>query len=81
MLKNPAPHPWNFSSPMTNFSTESSHRITPSPQPFPTKKSTLKVSAHYPITITMCKQWSKFATCSPSHGDSGGVSRPERLNF
>ena len=48
------------------------------PQP---KKISLKISVHFPIIITICKHWSKYVTCSPSHGDFGGVSRPQRFSF
>ena len=46
--------------------------------PPPNQKIPLKTSLHFPITITIYKHWSKFVTCSPSHGDCGGVSRPQR---
>ena len=42
------------------------------------QKSRLKTYLHFPIAITLCKHWSKFVTCSPSHGDCGGVSHPQR---
>ena len=45
------------------------------------RKIPLKMSVHFPITITICKHWPKFVTCSPSHGDSGGVSRPQRHSY
>ena len=46
--------------------------------PPPNQKIPLKTSVHFPITITICKEWSKFVTCSPAHGDCGGVNRPQR---
>ena len=49
----------------------------PSSQPLPPdRKIPLKTSLHFPRTITTCKHWSKFVTCSPSHGGWGGVSCP-----
>ena len=51
--------------------------LNPSFQP----KIPLKTSVHFPITITICKHWLKFVTCSPSHGDCGGVNRPQRHNY
>ena len=82
MLENPAPFSLNFSSPMTYSSKERSSHIAPSPQPHPqTKNIPLKTSAHFPITITVCKHWSKFVTCSPSPRDCGGVSYPQRHSY
>ena len=74
MLENPAPFSLNFSSPMTYSSKERSSHIAPSDQPHPQnqKKIPLKTSAHFPITITVCKHWSKFVTYSPSPRDCGG---------
>ena len=46
-----------------------------------TNISPLKTSIHFPINITICKNWSKFVTCSPSHRDCEGVSRPQRHSF
>ena len=40
--------------------------LNPTPQ---TKKILLKTSVHFPITITVCKHWSNFVTCSPPLGD------------
>ena len=40
-------------------------RLTPTP----TRKSPLKMSVQFIVTITICKQWLKFVTCSPSPGD------------
>ena len=77
MLENPAPFSLSFSSPMTYSSKERSSHIAPFPQPNPqTKRIPLKTSVHFPITITVCKHWSKFVTCSPSSRDCGGVSHP-----
>ena len=56
-------------------------RNTPPPNPLQRKKVPLKTSVHVPITVTICKQWSKFVTCSPSPGNCGGVSRPQRHNY
>ena len=82
MLENAAPPSWKSSSSMTNSSMDCFPRITPSSQPLhPAKKIPLKTSVHFPITITICKHWSKFVTCSPSHGDCGGVSRPQRHSY
>ena len=47
----------------------------------PNQKILLKTPAHFPITVTICKHWSKFVTCIPSHGDCGGVSRPQRHSY
>ena len=81
MLEYPALPSWKFSSPIPNPSMESSPNISPSSQPLPIQKIPLKTSVHFPITITICKHWSKFVTCSPSHGDFGGVSRPQRHSY
>ena len=79
MLENPAPPSWNFSSPHDKFLQG---KILPrSPLPSPPsqqKKFPLKRSVHFQIIITVCKRWSKFVTCSPSPGDCGGVSQPQR---
>ena len=77
MLENAAPPLWKSSSSMENFP-----HIAPSSQPPPpNRKIPLKTSLHFPITINICKHWSKFATCSPSHGDCGWVSRPQRHSY
>ena len=79
MLENPAPFSLNLSSPITYYSKERSSHTAPSSQPPSlTKKIPLKMSVHFPITITVCKQWSKFVTCSPSPGEFGGASHPQR---
>ena len=44
-----------------------------------TKKVSLKTFVHFPITITVCKHWSKFVHCSSSPGDWGGVSHPKDM--
>ena len=38
-------------------------------------------SVHFPITIIICKHWSKFVTCSPSPRDCEGVSHPQRHSY
>ena len=84
MLENPAPFSLNFSSPMTYSSKERSSHIGPSPQPPPKpKKSPWKrlYTSQFPITITVCKHWSKFVTCSPSPRDSGEVNHPQRPSY
>ena len=64
------------------FSKEGSSSISPSSQHLPqTKKILLKTPVYFPITITICKHRSKFVTCCPSHGDCGGVSRPQRHSY
>ena len=62
ILENPAPFSLNFCSPMTYFSMERSSHIAPSPQPHPQnqKKNPRKPTVHFPITIIICKHWSKF---------------------
>ena len=51
-------------------------------QPHPNaKKSPWKRPVRFIITITVCKQWSKFGTCSPSPGDCGGLIRPQRHSY
>ena len=68
--------------PMTFSSMESSPNISPSSQAFPpNQKIPLKRSIHFPITITICSRWSKFVTCSPSYGDCGRISRPQRHTY
>ena len=83
ILENPAPFSLNFCSPMTYFSIGRSSHIAPSPQTPHTKpkKNPLKTSVHFPITITICKHWPKFVTCSPSPRDFGGVSHPQRHSY
>ena len=49
--------------------------------PPPNQKIPLKTSLHFPITINICKHCSKFANCSPSHGNCGGVSHPQRHSY
>ena len=79
MLENPAPPPLKVSSPMKSSSIWRSSHVTPLQPPPQTKKIPLKTSVHFPVTITICKHRSKFVTCSPSHGDCGGLSRPQRI--
>ena len=52
----------------------------PLPQTPPPEKN-LKTLVYFPITNTICKQWAKFITCSPSLRDSGGLSRPQRHSY
>ena len=81
MLENPAPFSLNFSSPMTYSSKERFYPHSPFSlnQTLQTKRIPLKTSVHFPITITVCKHWSKFITCSPSPRDCGGVSHPKDI--
>ena len=51
---------------------------TPPPKP---KKNPLKMSVHFPITIIICKHWSKFVTCSRSPKDCGGVRYSQRHSY
>ena len=73
MLENPALPSWKFSFPHDNSSMEGSPNISPLLNPSPNQKILLKTPLHFPITITICKHWSKFVTCSPSHGDCGRI--------
>ena len=68
-------------SPWKNSLMESSPTYPPLLNPSPDQKIPLKTSVHFPITITTCKHWSKFVTYSPSHGDCGGVSGPQRHSY
>ena len=78
VLENPAPFSLNLSSPITYFSKERLTHIPPPLSPTSkTKKIPLKTSLHFPITIVICKHWSKFVTCSPSPRDFGGVSHSQ----
>ena len=82
MLENPVPFSLNFSSPMIYSSKERSSHTASFPQPHPqTKNIPLKTPVYLPITITICKHWSKFVTCSPSPRDCGGISHPQRHGF
>ena len=82
MLENPAPFSLNLYSPMTYSSKKKSSHIAPSPStPPPNQKIPLKTSVHFPITITVCKHWSKFVTCSPSPRDCWGVSHSQRHSY
>ena len=56
------------------------HSPLPSTPP-PNQKIPLKTSVHFPITIIICKHWSKFVTCSPSPRDCGGVSHSQRHSY
>ena len=44
----------------------------------PIENSSMEIS---PSPITLCMHWSKFVTYIPSHGDCGGVSRPQRHSY
>ena len=82
MLENPAPFSLNFSSPMIDSSKERSSNIAPLLSPTPKQnKIPLKTSVHFPITITICKHWSKFVTYRPSPRDCWGVSHPQRHSY
>ena len=77
MLENPAPPSLKFCSPW-EVPPWKYLPSTLSPKP---QKISLKISVHFPGTITICKHRSKFVTCRPSPGDCGGVSRPRRHSF
>ena len=82
ILENPAPFSLNFLSPMTYSSKERFSHLSPSPQLHPqNQKIPLKTSVRFPITITVCKHWSKFVTCTPSPRDCGGVIHPQRHSY
>ena len=51
----------------------------PSPDPPLMWKVPPKSPVHVPITITLCEEWLKFLTCSPSSGDFGRASRPQDI--
>ena len=57
------------------------HSPLRSAPPLQPQKIPLKTSVHFPITITVCKHWSKFLTCSPSPRDCGGVSHSQTHSF
>ena len=81
ILENSAPFSLNFCS-LIYFSKERSSHIAPSPQPHPqNQKNPPKTTLHLPITIIICKHWSKFVTCSPSPRDCGGVSHSQRHSY
>ena len=85
MLKSPALPSWKLSSPwqITRWKVPQTYPPTYLPllNPSPNLKIPLKTSVHFPITITVCKHWSKFVTCSPSHGNCGGISGPQRHSY
>ena len=54
---------------------------TPNPLPPNAKKCLLKTSVHFIITITICKQWSKFVAYSPSPGNCGELIHPQRHSY
>ena len=83
MLENSVPPSLNFSSPMTYSTMKISSHKAPSPQPPPppNHKIPLKTSVHFPITITVCKHWSKFLTCSPSPVDCERLSIPKDIDI
>ena len=81
MLGNPAPAPSEISFPHERFLNEEilpRNSLSP-PTPFSPVKSPLKTSLCFPIVNTMCKQWGKFITCSPTPMDLGveGLSHPQ----
>jgi len=76
VLEYPALPSLKLPSLMTNSSIEkSSHVITSPRPPSQPKQIPLKMSVHFPITITVSKHWSNFVTSSLSPLDSEGVSR------
>ena len=78
ILENHAPFSLNFSSPVTYSSKESQHSPLPSAPSPKQNEIPLKTSVHFPITITICKHWSKFVTCCPSPRDCcRGVNHPQ----
>ena len=80
MLENPAPPSRKFSSLVLNSSIERSSHVTPIPYLLlRRRKVPLKTSLHFPITITICKQWSKFETCSRSPGAVGDKVVPKDI--
>ena len=67
ILENTSSPSWNFSSSMINSSMGRSSHIAPTPPPpppLPNQKIPVKTSVHLPITITVCKHWSKFVSRS-----------------
>ena len=69
-----------FLFPMKCSSKKRSSHIAPSPEPHTqTKKIPLITSVHFPVTITVCKHWPKFVTCSPSPRDFGGYVIPKDI--
>ena len=97
MQENHAPFSLNFSSPMTDSFKDSldipffphdrflqgkilQHSPLPSAPP-PNKIFPPENVCTLPITITICKYWSKFVTCSPSPRDCGGLSHPQRHSY
>ena len=81
MLVNPALPSWKFSPPLKIPRWKVPPVYPPLLNPSPNQKILLKTPVHFPITITICKHWSKLVTCSPSHGDCGGVSRLQRHSY
>ena len=81
-IENPAPFSLNFSSPMTYSSKERSSYIARSLQPHPKpKRSPLKTSVHFPITITVCKHWSKVCNLQPLPQGLWGSKFPQRHSY
>ena len=69
---------WKFSFLMINSSIEISFYVIPTPtHPHPNTKIPLQTQVHFIITIIVCKQYSKFVTCSPSPGTVGGEVVPK----
>ena len=58
---------------MINSSMERSSHVTPLLNPLPTRTLPLKTSVYFPIINTICKQWAKFITCSPSPENGGNL--------
>ena len=83
MLENPAPFFFEFFFPHDRFLQGKilQHSPLPSAPPPKQNKIPLKTSVHFPITITICKHWSKFVTFSPSPRDFGKVSHPQRHSY
>ena len=75
MLRNSGPLPWKILFPHNKFLIRS-----PLPRTLPPEKITVKKSENFPITNSICNQWAKLVTCSPSPGDSGGLSHVTKID-